>query len=241
MNLRALAIAGIAVCLVSACASEARSTTRASSPALPDRPLRAGFLVVDGVYNTELTAPYDIFHHTPFHTEPGIEVFTVAPTRSPIRTFEGLVLQPEHDFDSAPDIDILVVPSAEHSMDSDLENAPLIDWVRDVGTRARFVISLCDGAFVLAQAGLVKNRWSTTFPADQDRYAEMFPHLEIKRGVSFVHDGPLLTSAGGAQSFDVAMYLVAHLYGDEVARSVGRGLIIPWPQPGVRSVVRELL
>lgn len=221
------------------CASTPSASSNPPSDLPVERPLRAGFLVVDGVYNTELTAPFDIFHHTVFHTKPGIEVFTVAPTKAPLRTFEGLSLQPDHDFATAPEIDILVVPSTEHSMDSDLENEAMIAWVRKVGTRARFVVSLCDGAFVLARAGLVKGRWSTTFPGDLERYAEMFPSLEIKEGVSFVHDGSLLTSAGGAQSFDVAMYLVAHLYGDAVAGGVGRGMVLPWPQPGVKTAVRR--
>ena len=90
----------------------------------PDRPLRAGFLVVDGVYNTELTAPYDLFHHTPFHTEPnpGMEVFTVSPDGRPVTTFEGLVLTPHYSFADVPEIDILVVPIAEGIMDRDLEN-----------------------------------------------------------------------------------------------------------------------
>ena len=57
----------------------------------------------------------------------------------------------------------------------------------------------------------------------------MFPQLDVRRGVSFVHDGPMLTSQGGAKSYDVAMYLVAHLYGDEVAKRSGRGLVIDWP------------
>lgn len=198
-------------------------------PQLPDRALRAGFLIVDGVYNTELTAPYDILHHTPFHTKPGIEVFTVAPEKKPIRTFEGLVLTPQYDFDDAPEIDILVVPSAEHSMDTDLENERMISWVQKVGASAMYVMSLCDGAFVLAKAGLAEGRVSTTFPSDVERYEKMFPTLDVRRGVSFVHDGKLLTSQGGAKSFDVAMYLVELLYGTKVAKGVGRGLVIPWP------------
>ncbi len=61
-----------------------------------DRPLRAGFLIVDGVYNSELMAPYDILHHTKFHTRPrpGIEVFTVSPGCEHVTTFEGLTLVP---------------------------------------------------------------------------------------------------------------------------------------------------
>jgi len=198
-----------------------------------ETPLRAGFLIVDGVYNSELMAPYDILHHTPFHTKPlpGIEVFTVSPDGEPIVSFEGLTITPHHSFADHPPIDILVVPSAEHSMGTDLENEAMMSWVRRVGGEASFVVSLCDGAFVLAAAGLLEGRECTTFPGDQDAFAEKFPGLDLQRGVSFVHDGSALTSEGGAKSYDVAMYLVDHLYGEEVARRVGRGLIIDWP-PG---------
>lgn len=206
-----------------------------------DRPLRAGFLVVDGVYNTELTAPYDLFHHTPFHTQPGpgMQVFTVSPDGERVTTFEGLRIQPDHSFADAPAIDVLVVPSAEGSMGADLENEELIAWVRDVGGRARFVVSLCDGAFVLAAAGLLDGHRCTTFPGDQDAFAERFPQLALVRGVSFVHHGRMLTSEGGARSFDVAMHLIDHLYGEDVARGVGRGLIIDWPPDDLPALIVE--
>lgn len=203
-----------------------------------DRALEVGFLIVDGVYNTELTAPYDIFQHTVFHTPPGMEVFTVSPDGGTVTTFEGLRLEAHHSFASAPEIDILVVPSAEHSMDSDLENEEMMAWVREVGGKARFIVSLCDGAFVLAAAGLLDGLAVTTFPGDQDRFAEMFPHLDLRRGVSFVHDGKAITSWGGARSFDPAMYLVDHLYGEKAAQGVGRGMVIPWPPaPGTMPAV----
>jgi transcriptional regulator GlxA family with amidase domain len=198
------------------------------------RKLNAGFLIVDGVYNSELMAPYDILQHTIFHTEPGIEVFTVSPDGSPVVSFEGLTIGAHYGFANAPPIDILIVPSAEGSMDADLKNEALIDWVRRVGGEAGFVVSLCDGAFVLASAGLLEGRRCTTFPGDQDRFAETFPGLDLVRGVSFVHDGPVMTSEGGAKSYDVAMYLVDHLYGEAVASGVGRGLILDWPPPANR-------
>lgn len=201
-------------------------------PEIPaDRPLRAAFLVVDGVYNTELMAPYDILHHTPFHTDPapGIEVFTVSPDGEPVVTFEGLTLVPHHSFADAPAADILVVPSAEGSMDADLEDEEMIAWVREAGGKARWVVSLCDGAFVLAEAGLLDGHAATTFPKDYDAFAQRFPGVDLRINVSFVHDDRMLTSQGGARSYDVAMYLVDLLYGEEVARRVGSGLLIPWP------------
>jgi len=208
------------------------STPSRARPELPaDRPLRVAFLVVDGVYNSELMAPYDVFHHTPFHSAPapGMAVFTVSPDGEPVRTFEGLRIQPDYGFADAPQADVLVVPSAEGSMGPDLDDEVLIGWVRATGERARWVVSLCDGAFVLAQAGLLDGHAVTTFPADYDELAARFPALDLRINVSFVHHGKVLTSQGGARSYDVAMYLVDLLYGPEVAHGVGEGLLIPWP------------
>lgn len=209
--------------------AEAEAERAAELPA--DRPLRAGFLMVDGVYNSELMAPYDVLHHTVFHTDPapGVEVFVVSPDGEPVTSFEGLRIVPHHSFESAPPIDILVVPSAAESMGKDLENRAMIDWVRETAASARWVMSLCDGAFVLAEAGLLDGRSATTFPADYDAFAARFPAVNLRINVSFVHDGAFLTSQGGARSYDVAMYLVDRLYGQEVAQGVGRGLLIPWP------------
>lgn len=201
-------------------------------PELPaDRPLRAAFLVVDGVYDTELMAPYDVFHHTRFHTgdRPAIEPYLVSPDGEPIVSFEGITIVPHHGFDDAPAPDVLVVPSAEGSMAADLEDERTIAWVRETGGAARWVVSLCDGAFVLARAGLLDGHAATTFPADYDRFAQLFPQVDLRINVSFVRDGKMLTSQGGVRSYDVAMHLVDHLYGERVAERVGAGLLIPWP------------
>ena len=195
-----------------------------------EKALNVGFLIVDGVYNTEVIAPFDVFQHTIFHAPPGMQVFTVAPSRKHVITFEGLKIQPDYSFrdKNLPPIDILVVASAEHSMDSDLESKELIEFVSSVGKRTLYNLSLCDGAFVLAKAGLVDGKTSTTFPSDIPRYRKMFPQLTVLEDVSFVHDGSLITSAGGVKSYDAAMYLIEVLYGKQVAINLGKGLIIDW-------------
>jgi transcriptional regulator GlxA family with amidase domain len=199
-------------------------------PLQPKEKLRAAFVIVEGVYNSELVAPMDVLQHTVFHTKPGIEVFTVAPDTTVVTTFEGLRIIPDYSFSDTnlPSIDILIVPSAEHSMDSDLKNETLISFVKNKGEAARFVMSLCDGAFVLAQAGLLDNRECTTFPSDIERLRSMFPHLTVHDNVSFVHDGNAITSSGGAKSYDPALYLVELLYGLETAKGIGKGLVIDW-------------
>ena len=120
-----------------------------------------------------------------------MNVFTVANTDEAITTFEGIRILPDFNYlkDSLPKIDILVVPSAEHHLDSDLEDTAMIDFVKRVDKEAQFMTSHCDGAFVLAKAGILKDKISTTFPSDIDLMRKTFPELDIRKNVLFVHDG----------------------------------------------------
>lgn len=202
-----------------------------TTPDLPAGRYNVAFLIMDGVYNTELTAPYDIFQHTVFRENiKAMNVFTVANTSDPVVSFEGMRILPDFNYleDSLPNIDILVVPSAEHHLDTDLEDEVMIQFVKDVAAEAEFVTSHCDGAFVLAQAGLLDGVVSTTFPSDIDTMREMFPELDVRKELLFVHDGKYITSAGGAKSFEAALYLCEYLYGKEIAQSLAGGLVIDW-------------
>lgn len=196
----------------------------------PDR-YNVAFLIMDGTYNTEFTAPYDIFQHTQYRKNiKAMNTFTVANTLVPITTFEGVRILPDFDYtnDSLPPIDILVIPSAEHHLDTDLKDSVMLNFVRKVDQTALFMTSHCDGAFVLAKAGLLDDVASTTFPSDIKAYKNMFPHLNVKDSVLFVHDGKYITSAGGAKSFEAALYLCEFLYGREITESLAQGLVIDW-------------
>jgi transcriptional regulator GlxA family with amidase domain len=207
----------------------------------PDQEVyNVALLIMDGVYNTELTAPYDIFQHTIFRE--GIRpmrTFTVAASREVVTSFEGMRIMPDLGYltDSLPRIDVLVIPSAEHHLDSDLKNEQLLTFVRQVDNHALFITSHCDGAFVLAAAGLLNGHVSTTFPSDIDQMRSKFPHLDIRKDVLYVHDGKYITSAGGAKSFEAALYLTEYLYGDSIARSLAQGLVIDWKLEDVPHLI----
>jgi len=210
--------------------SENNWNMRAMPQLAADR-YNVAFLIMDGTYNTEFTAPFDIFQHTQYREGiKAMNTFTVANTLEPVITFEGLRILPDFDYvqDSLPPIDILVVPSAEHHLDSDLEDEAMIAFVKKVDEEALYMTSHCDGAFVLAKAGLLDDVVSTTFPSDIATYRTLFPQLEVKDSVLFVHDGKYITSAGGAKSFEAALYLCEVLYGKEITESLAKGLVIDW-------------
>lgn len=217
-----------------------KSDKKTGPPVLVEGRYNVGILIMDGVYNTELTAPMDIFQHTIFRDGiKSMNVFLIAENLDVVTSFEGMRILPDFSFTDPdhPSIDILVVPSAEHHLDSDLENKFMIEWIAQTAEKAQYVTSHCDGAFVLAKAGVLDEVASTTFPSDIPKYKEMFPHLDVRDEVMFVHDGKFITSAGGARSFDGALYLSEILYGKEVAKRLAKGLVIDWNLEEVKHIV----
>jgi transcriptional regulator GlxA family with amidase domain len=192
--------------------------------------LVVGILALPGVYNTEFVAPIDVFDHVRFHSQPqpGMKVVVISPRKMPIKTFEGVTFMPDYDLKEAPKLDILVIPSAEGNMGRDLEDAVLISKVRRRVEEASLVLTLCDGAFVLAATGWLDGKQATTFPGDCDAFAKRFPNVRVRRDVSWVRDGKFVTSAGGVESFHAALAVVEKLYGRKVADGVGKGIVFDW-------------
>lgn len=232
----------LAVLICVSCGSEQKSNTTGwdydaspesemPAPIMPDHDLNVAFLVLDQVYNTELTAPYDIFQHSVFRkgVHP-MRVFTVGRTKDTVRTFEGLKILPDYGYttDSLPAIDILVIPSAAGNLDVDLEDTVLLAWVRTISENAMFVTSHCDGAFVLAESGVLDGVNATTFPGDIAEFRQRYPQIHVHDSTLFVHDDKFITSAGGAKSFEAALYLFELLYGKENAEDCAEGMVIDW-------------
>ncbi len=231
--MKQLSLLFLLVCIPIGCTERPKKPDHGTRtlPELKSGRYNVAFLIMDGVYNTEFTAPYDIFQHTVYRKNiKAMNTFTVANTLNPITSFEGVRFLPDYDYtkDSIPHIDILVVPSAEHHMDTDLKDENLLNFIKKVDKEALFVTSHCDGAFILAKTGILDDVASTTFPSDIGAYRNMFPQLTVIDSVLFVHDGKYITSAGGAKSFEAALYLCELLYGKEVAISLAKGLVIDW-------------
>lgn len=200
-------------------------------PELPtDRPLRVGVLVVDGVDDGELAAPLSVLREVGRHVEgSAVEVVTLSPDGAAVTTAAGLRLAAGHSFADAPALDVLVVPGAGGAYRGDGALPAAIDWLRRAGGDVRWRVTLGGGTFAAARAGLLDRLAATTLPADYDDFAARFPAVDLRVNVSFVHDGPALTSQGGARSYEVALYLVDHLWGEAAASGVAAGLGAAWP------------
>lgn len=180
-----------------------------------------GILIFDGLFITEYSAPFDIYKHVGKE----VNVFTVAPRKGPITTYEGVTLQPDHAFGQEPKIDVLVVPSGIHSIDTDLDDGAFIGWIQRTAKTAEYVTSHCWGAFSLAKAGLLDGRDCTTFPSSIEDLQKKFPSVHTRKDQRFVVAGKTITSNGGLAAYEAALFVVERLYGKEKADGVATGLV----------------
>jgi transcriptional regulator GlxA family with amidase domain len=212
-------------------AAEGTSAEGAESPApgqAPVQPIQlkegahnVGILIFNDLFITEFVAPFDVYKHV----KDKMNVFLVAPTMDPITSYEGIVIHPHFSFASAPNIDVLVVPSGNQSMTADLEKKEYIDFVKKTAAEADYVTSHCWGAFTLAEAGVLNGKQATTFPTSTRDMAKSYANVNVVEDRRFVEDGNIITSNGGVAAFEAALAVVEKLYGKAEAEKVAAGLV----------------
>lgn len=181
-----------------------------------------GIVLIPDLFITEATAPFDIYKHAGTK----MNVYFVAETADAVTTYEGARIVPDYTFADAPQAEVLVVPSGNHSRDTDLENTALIDFVTTQAAGATYVTSHCWGAFTLAQAGLLDGRSATTFPGYTAELGEAFPNVTVVDTARVVRDGNVITSNGGLAAYEGSLYVIEDLYGAIEAEAIAAGLVL---------------
>jgi transcriptional regulator GlxA family with amidase domain len=191
--------------------------------------LHVGIFIFDDVEVLDFAGPFEVFSRT--RLTPGVDsrrsedtapfrVFTVAAHARPVTATGGLRILPDYDFAVAPPIDLLVVPGGFGTRPL-LKDPVVLEWIRRAAVSARRIASVCTGALVLAQAGLLAGRRATTHWGAFDLLASLDPSVQVETTRRVVEDG-VVTSAGVSAGIDMALELVEGLCGREVADDTAR-------------------
>jgi transcriptional regulator GlxA family with amidase domain len=149
----------------------------------------------------------------------------------PIECAKGLKVLADHSWNSAPEIDVLVYPGGRGTR-AQLGDEEVRAWVRSVHERARLTTSVCTGALVLADAGLLKGRPATTHWSDFHELLGIDGSIEARPQARFVDEGDVITAAGVSAGIDMALHLIVRLHSEDRAREIKRGIQYE-PQPPV--------
>jgi AraC family transcriptional activator FtrA len=181
--------------------------------------------VVDGTADFELATATEVFGTDRSYLTPDWYSFKLCAVEpGPIRTRAGLTLQTPYGLDDLVTADTVIVPAGgEESDDHEL----LLDALRRADANGARIASICTGAFLLAEAGLLDGKHATTHWAHSEELAARWPDVAVDPNVLYVQDGRIFTSAGTAAGIDLCLHLVRTDFGVDVANAVARRMVVP--------------
>ncbi|EKO3372708.1 DJ-1/PfpI family protein [Vibrio fluvialis] len=153
-------------------------------------------------------------------------VFFVAQHDTLVKARGEYLVNPHYCFQNHPPIDVLIVVGGVHT--AELEKTDVLDWIRGAAREAKEVASVCTGAFLLAQAGVLTDQPVTTHWEDIADLRAMFPALYVQEKVRWVRSGNITTSAGISAGIDMSLYLVSVLDSMSLAERTARQMEYDW-------------
>ena len=195
--------------------------------------VRVAVLVFNNVEIIDYTGPWEMFGAA------GFEVFTVAASRTPVTTAMGMKLVPQYTFADAPLPDVLLVPGG--GIRTATGDPAALAWVKRASAASKITLSVCNGAFILAKAGLLDGLTATTTFSHLDELHETYPKVTISRDQRFVDNGKVITAAGLSAGIDGALHVISRLSGEGMAQEVALSEEYEWKPSGgfVRSSLAE--
>jgi transcriptional regulator GlxA family with amidase domain len=179
-------------------------------------PIKVAFVLSEGATVIDFTGPWEVFQDADADVPTPFELYTVAPSKSAIHTSgnggHGISITPDYTFADAPEPDLIVIGAQTGGVG-------LSAWLQKLHADNKIILSVCTGAFKVAQAGLLDGLPATTHHDYTDKLAAAFPKVQVKRSLRYVQSGPTIYTAGGLTSgIDLALHIVEGYFGHDVAQ-----------------------
>ncbi|MEB2302642.1 DJ-1/PfpI family protein [Lysinibacillus xylanilyticus] len=193
---------------------------------------RVGILLYDFVDVLDFTGPAEVLSLTTKNkveealtlykkellpTKP-FEVLTISETGKQIKTHSGIQVVPDFSFDNCPDLDILIIPGGPlRAVQTVIKNKNIQEWIIK-HKNSEYICSVCTGAYILGQTGLLNGKKATTHHLALKNLQEKYPEIQVVLGSKVIHDGNFITSGGVSSGINMALYLVEQIMGKSVAK-----------------------
>jgi transcriptional regulator GlxA family with amidase domain len=198
-------------------------------------------LAVEGAQSLDVLGPVEVLDSaTGLRPNAGYEVDIVAPGGGPLTFSNGVVMHADPLPDPPPRTDTLLVAGGRGTREA-VGDAELVAWIAAASKRARRTVSICTGAFLLAEAGLLAGRRAVTHWRWCDSLSRRHPDLTIDADALYVRDGNVWTSAGVTAGIDLTLALVEEDLGRDVALAIAQDLVVFLRRPGGQAQFSQAL
>lgn len=216
--------------------SLAVATISFTSCAQPKR-MNVAIFVHEGVQLLDFTGPSEVFSDVHIENGHAYNVYTVAPTEAEVTSQGFLKIKPNYSISNCPPPDIIILPGGNTGIP--LRNRKVIDWIKTSGADAQYLLSVCTGALLLAEAGFLDNLQATTHYCCQDGLAKDYPKVDVVKGVRYIDNGKIITTEGISAGIDGALYLVSKINGKKIAEDVAHYMMYDWREDELKVIVNN--
>jgi len=210
---------GTLLVLASPCVASLEAAAEAPAPK------KVAILLFDEVEIIDYTGPYEVFG-----ANDAFEVYTVAASPAAVTTAMGMKVIPKYSFADAPAADVVVIPGG--GVDRVQSDPATLDWIKTQAAHAEHVLSVCNGAFTLANTGLLAGLKSTTTSGNIDTLRRRHPEITVLRDQRVVDNGKIVTAGGLSAGIDGALHVMSTMLGEGEARDVAQMLEYDWHPEG---------
>jgi cyclohexyl-isocyanide hydratase len=172
---------------------------------------QCGFVIFNNITQLDFTGPLQVLHRLP-----DSQIHIIAATLDPVMSDCGLAMVPTVTFADCPQLDLICVPGG-FGVEAAMADPVTIDFIRSQAAGARYVTSVCTGAFILGTAGLLIGKKATTHWAYHPMLAQVGV---IPTQDRVVRDGNIFTGGGVTAGIDFALTIVAEIAGDKIAQGI---------------------
>lgn len=184
--------------------------------------MNVGILLFNEVEVLDFAGPFEVFSICSTDDQKKLfNVFTVS-EQPEIIARNGLQVKSHYTFETTPHIDLLVIPGGLGAETVEMYNLNLRQWILQQHTHAQLTFSICTGAFILAEAGLLDGLKATTHWMDIARLKQDYPQIDVLTNVKYVDEGKIISAAGISSGINASLYIVAKLHGADIAKQTAK-------------------
>lgn len=183
--------------------------------------MNVAIFIYEGVEILDFSGPAEVFAVSGKKDknekwQSAFNVYTVAVSKDQIKSQGFIKVIPNYSISDCPDPDIIVLPGG--STGTSRKDPIVIDWIKKSAKQSDIILSVCTGAYLLGDAGLLKDKKATTWYGTLDRFQQTFPDTQVLKNVRFVDNGNIITTAGVSAGIDGSLHLVSKLLGLDAAK-----------------------
>ena len=188
--------------------------------------MNIGIYIYDQAEVLDFSGPFEVFSVANRLANLGWNIWLVAEEKSLIEARGVFQVKPHYSIQNVPELDVLVVVGGVHS--DELRKTEVINWIRKTAEKTRITGSVCTGAFLLAEAGLLDGLEVTTHWEDISDLHRNYKNLQVREGIRWIEQGKLFTAAGISAGIDMSLELVSRLASAELAERTARQSEYTW-------------